>query len=168
MSSPVEKYKHASVIKCVRSIQFDVAANSDQKHPLCIQEGVLLPTVHGNSTSYTQIFSCICGCCGTGRLKKELDEWVGGEDEWQESGIFQRIYVKVQPFTKCSTPFVPHSFDCQLHFNTLPCGGGGWECGGVCTDGGTQCKRRGYQHVHQCQYCKTYVSCNPFIHWYVS
>ena len=81
MSSPVEKYKHASVIKCVRSIQFDAVANSDQKHPLCIQEGVLLPTVHGNSTSHTQIFSCVCGCCSTGRLKK-LDGWVGGEDEW--------------------------------------------------------------------------------------
>ena len=76
--------------------------------------------------------------------------WVGGEDGWQESGILQRIYVKVQQFVSCS-------FDCQIHFNTLPCGRGGWECGGVCTDGGTQFEEGGYQHVDQCQYRKTYV-----------
>ena len=83
MSSTVEKYKHASVIKCVRSIQFDAIANSDQKWPLSIQEGVLLPTVCMVIVRLTPKFShVLCGCCSTGRLKKELDEWVGGEDGW--------------------------------------------------------------------------------------
>ena len=54
----------------------------------------------------------------------------------------------------------PFSCECQLHDSRLPCGGGGWKCGGVCTNGGTQCQRRVCQHVHQWWYRKTCVSCN--------
>ena len=96
---------------------------------------MLLPTGCMVIVCLTPKFSLVLrGCCSTGRLKKELDEWAGGEDGWadwedgwaggedgwaggedgwaggedgwaggedgwQESGILQRICVKVQPFT---------------------------------------------------------------------
>ena len=109
MSSTVEKYKHASVIKCVRSIQFDAIANSDQKWPLSIQEGVLLPTVcMVMYTSHPNFLMYFVGVVALADLRRSLMSgwvgrmggWVGGEDGWQESGILQRIYVKVQQFTK--------------------------------------------------------------------
>ena len=63
-------------------------------------------------------------------------------------------------FQLCDNVLLSGLCSCEraLCVDELQCGGGGGERGGVCPDGGTQCKGCGCHYVHKRGHCKMYVS----------